>query len=435
MGQPGRAADRVRHVSVAGDDPGRPRGCVRAAIGTVAAGLHRRGTPNERLAGEGVGAVHDDERLPAGGRLYLTATPRVWEPPGNSTYGEGTGEGEAERPSVLAGDAAWEDPGAAGPAGGIEEPTDGGDGQGDEDEGDARPPRVRGGRPVHSSLPPHAVASMEDERIFGPTVHRLELAAGVRLGLLARPRIVVVDVAYPTVQGLATAGGVDLNRGPGRRGLEEVEEYRAARLAALQAAVLRVAANQGLTGDGTRRGRGASSGPRQTSAFGWSWRADAASHRSEFRPDWIQARPPGPGPRNREPPAATHHPRHRSPASRPRERTREAPVDHRVNARSPEARTSTTERIRPWRLRSQHAENVHFRPQGGAPQGGLRRRAVKRAGRRRIPRPLPKGRRRSPGVGTSRGRTSAPGCGPVRRRRGRPAASTAPSPSRGRVRP
>ncbi|WP_331767866.1 hypothetical protein [Embleya sp. NBC_00896] len=53
---------------------------------------------------------------------------------------------------------------------------------------------------------------VEDERIFGPTVHRLELAAGVRLGLLARPRIVVVDVADPTVQGLATAGGLDLNR-------------------------------------------------------------------------------------------------------------------------------------------------------------------------------------------------------------------------------
>ncbi|MGW9211277.1 Helicase associated domain protein [Embleya sp. NPDC055664] len=193
------------------------------------------------------GAVHDDERLPAGGRLYLTATPRVWEPPGNSTYGEGTGEGEAERPSVLAGDEAWEDPGAAVPAGGIAEPTDGEDGREDEDEGDTRPLRVRGGRPVHSSLPIHAVASMEDERIFGPTVHRLELAAGVRLGLLARPRIVVVDVADPTVQGLAAAGGVDLNRGPGRRGLEEVEEYRAARLAALQTAVLRVAADQGLS--------------------------------------------------------------------------------------------------------------------------------------------------------------------------------------------
>ncbi|WP_331738154.1 Helicase associated domain protein [Embleya sp. NBC_00896] len=189
------------------------------------------------------GAVHDDRRLPTQGRLYLTATPRVWEPPANSTYSEGTGEGEAERPPILADDAAWDDPDAAGP-GGLDNLAE--DDAGRDDEGGAGPPRVRGGRPVHSPLPLHAVASMENEEIFGPTVHRLELAAGVRLGLLARPRIVVVDVADPTVQNLATAGGIDLNRGPGRRTLEEVEEYRAARLAALQTAVLRGAADQGL---------------------------------------------------------------------------------------------------------------------------------------------------------------------------------------------
>ncbi|MET7303866.1 Helicase associated domain protein [Embleya sp. NPDC005575] len=195
------------------------------------------------------GAVHDDRRLPAQGRLYLTATPRVWEPPANSTYSEGTGEGEAELPPILADDAAWDDPDAVGPGGldNLAEDEGGRDDDGDEgDEGGVGPIRVRGGRPVHSPLPFHAVASMENEEIFGPTVHRLELAAGVRLGLLARPRIVVVDVADPTVQNLATAGGLDLNRGPGRRTLEEVEEYRAARLAALQTAVLRVAADQDL---------------------------------------------------------------------------------------------------------------------------------------------------------------------------------------------
>ncbi|WP_331768012.1 DEAD/DEAH box helicase family protein [Embleya sp. NBC_00896] len=195
------------------------------------------------------GAVHDDRRLPAQGRLYLTATPRVWEPPANSTYSEGTGEGEAERPSVLADDEAWDNPEAAGPGGldNLAQDEAGRDNEGDEDdEGGAGPIRVRGGRPIHSPLPLHAVASMENEEIFGPTVHRLELAAGVRLGLLAKPRIVVVDVADPTVQNLAEAGGLDLNRGPGRRTLEEVEEYRAARLAALQTAVLRVAADQEL---------------------------------------------------------------------------------------------------------------------------------------------------------------------------------------------
>ncbi|MFI6985200.1 DEAD/DEAH box helicase family protein [Embleya sp. NPDC050154] len=35
-------------------------------------------------------AVHDDTRLSATRRLYLTATPRVREPPGNSAYSEAT---------------------------------------------------------------------------------------------------------------------------------------------------------------------------------------------------------------------------------------------------------------------------------------------------------------------------------------------------------
>ncbi|WP_424638521.1 Helicase associated domain protein [Embleya sp. AB8] len=183
-------------------------------------------------------AVHDDEQLPALGRLYLTATPRVWEPPGNSAYGEGSGAGEAEQPSVLAEDEVWEEPGS------DHAPTP--DEWAKDEQGAARPVRVLGGRPVHSALPARAVASMDDERIFGSTVHRLELAAGCRLGLLARPRIVVVDVADPRVQNLAAVIGGDLNRGPGRRALDEIEEYRAARLAALQAAVLHVAADQGL---------------------------------------------------------------------------------------------------------------------------------------------------------------------------------------------
>ncbi|MYS84959.1 DEAD/DEAH box helicase [Embleya scabrispora] len=188
-------------------------------------------------------AVHDDRRLPAQARLYLTATPRVWEPPGNSAYSEGTGEGADAQPSVLVDEQAWEDAAPESPRAGdvdIEDRV----GHGEDDD---RPPvRVRGGRPVHSALPVHAVASMDDERIFGSTVHRLELAAGCRLGLLAKPRIVVVDVADPHVHDLAAEAGVDLNRGPGRRSPREIEEYRAARLAALQTAVLRVAAEQDL---------------------------------------------------------------------------------------------------------------------------------------------------------------------------------------------
>ncbi|MEU0940799.1 hypothetical protein [Embleya sp. NPDC005971] len=99
-------------------------------------------------------------------------------------YSEGTGEGEAERPSVLADDAAWDDPDAANPSGldNLIEDEVGRDNEGDEASEGGVGHRVRGGRPLHSPLPLHAVASMENEEIFDPTVHRLELAAGVRLG-------------------------------------------------------------------------------------------------------------------------------------------------------------------------------------------------------------------------------------------------------------
>ncbi|WSY19142.1 Helicase associated domain protein (plasmid) [Embleya sp. NBC_00896] len=66
------------------------------------------------------------------------------------------------------------------------------------------------------------------------------------MGLIARPRVVVVEITDPQVQELAAATGSDLNRGLGRRGIDEVEQYRAARLVALQTAVLRAAADHDL---------------------------------------------------------------------------------------------------------------------------------------------------------------------------------------------
>ncbi|MYS84075.1 hypothetical protein [Embleya scabrispora] len=203
--------------------------------------------------------MHDDRVPPALGRLYLTATPRVWEPADVSAYGEGTGRGDTGRLPLDADDDVWDDPDTTATddlendgadrddRADEDEDFDNRNNPEDEDDDGARPARIRGGRPIHSSMPARTIASMDDEAIYGPTVHRLELAAGCRLGLLARPRIVVVDVADPTVRDLAAAGDIDLNRGPGRRSLEEAEEYRAARLAALQAAVLRVAAELGLS--------------------------------------------------------------------------------------------------------------------------------------------------------------------------------------------
>ncbi|WP_026219400.1 DEAD/DEAH box helicase family protein [Embleya scabrispora] len=55
-------------------------------------------------------AVHDDRVLPALGRLYLTATPRVWEPADVSAYGEGTGRGDTGSLPLDADDDVWDDP-------------------------------------------------------------------------------------------------------------------------------------------------------------------------------------------------------------------------------------------------------------------------------------------------------------------------------------
>ncbi|WP_326600443.1 DEAD/DEAH box helicase [Streptomyces sp. NBC_01803] len=83
--------------------------------------------------------VHNNGLLPSLRRLYLTATPRVWQ----------------ERPS-------WE---------------------------------VREG--VRDPLPEELAASMDDPAIFGPVVYRMSLAMGVARGLLARYQIIVVELADP----------------------------------------------------------------------------------------------------------------------------------------------------------------------------------------------------------------------------------------------
>ncbi|WP_281174476.1 hypothetical protein [Embleya scabrispora] len=66
---------------------------------------------------------------------------------------------------------AWEDPTTDWAGGGETEEWD------NEGRDNDRPVRVRSGRPVHSALSARAVASMDDEAIYGPVVHRLELAA------------------------------------------------------------------------------------------------------------------------------------------------------------------------------------------------------------------------------------------------------------------
>ncbi|MFJ4598232.1 MULTISPECIES: Helicase associated domain protein [unclassified Kitasatospora] len=81
------------------------------------------------------------------------------------------------------------------------------------------------------------IASMDDESMgaFGPIAHSYALGQAVSDGVIAPYRIVCVDVADPVLQGL-------VQRGADERSVE----YRGARLAALQTAVLTAAAEWDL---------------------------------------------------------------------------------------------------------------------------------------------------------------------------------------------
>ncbi|MEU5298595.1 DEAD/DEAH box helicase [Streptomyces umbrinus] len=92
--------------------------------------------------GKAWATVHDQEIIPAARRLYLTATPRIWQ----------------ERP------AHWE---------------------------------VAEG--VRDALPQEMAASMDDEDVFGPVLYKLSLASAVSRGLLARYQIIVMELRDPVV--------------------------------------------------------------------------------------------------------------------------------------------------------------------------------------------------------------------------------------------
>lgn len=85
--------------------------------------------------------IHNQRVIPARRRLYLTATPRIWQ----------------ERPN-------WE---------------------------------VAEG--VREALPKEMAASMDDERVFGPVLYKLSLASAVSRGLLARYQIIVLELKDPVV--------------------------------------------------------------------------------------------------------------------------------------------------------------------------------------------------------------------------------------------
>lgn len=85
--------------------------------------------------------VHDQSIIPSHRRLYLTATPRIWEERLNREVAEG----------------------------------------------------------VRDPLPREMAASMDDEKVFGPVLYKLSLASAVSRGLLARYQIIVLELQDPVV--------------------------------------------------------------------------------------------------------------------------------------------------------------------------------------------------------------------------------------------
>ncbi|MEU1377937.1 Helicase associated domain protein [Streptomyces triculaminicus] len=86
--------------------------------------------------------IHDQTVIPAHRRLYLTATPRIWQ---------------------------------------------------------ERPPHWEVAEGVRDALPQEMAASMDDEKVFGPVLYKLSLASAVSRGLLARYQIIVLELQDPVV--------------------------------------------------------------------------------------------------------------------------------------------------------------------------------------------------------------------------------------------
>ncbi|MER5974517.1 Helicase associated domain protein [Streptomyces sp. NPDC002055] len=134
--------------------------------------------------GKAWAVVHDQERIPAARRLYMTATPRLWAPAVTPARGSGG-------------------PGPEGAGSGFE------DGSG-----------ALGGR---------LVASMDDVELYGPVLYELGLMESVERGILASFEVDVLEIRDPE------ALGEDVGS----------EEQRGRRLAALQAALLKHADTTG----------------------------------------------------------------------------------------------------------------------------------------------------------------------------------------------
>jgi superfamily II DNA or RNA helicase len=99
--------------------------------------------------GKAWAGIHDQNVIPAYRRLYLTATPRIWEERLDREVAEG----------------------------------------------------------VRDPLPREMAASMDDEKVFGPVLYKLSLASAVSRGLLARYQIIVLELQDPVVTPERLMGG------------------------------------------------------------------------------------------------------------------------------------------------------------------------------------------------------------------------------------
>ncbi|MFJ9448262.1 Helicase associated domain protein [Kitasatospora sp. NPDC101235] len=80
------------------------------------------------------------------------------------------------------------------------------------------------------------IASMDDEALYGPVAHDYPLGTAISDGVIAPYRILCVDVSDPVLQGLEQRGAHEMS-----------VEYRGARLAALQTALLTACAEWDLS--------------------------------------------------------------------------------------------------------------------------------------------------------------------------------------------
>ncbi|MFC8720891.1 Helicase associated domain protein, partial [Kitasatospora sp. NPDC057198] len=148
--------------------------------------------------------VHDQEAIPSARRLYMTATPRVWQPPKRRRRDEEGGQ-------------------AVGEEGG------------------------QGRRWVWQPLPEELAVSMDDQAIYGPQVYTLGLAEAIDRGLLAPFEVVVLELRDPeTDPAAAAAQPVPWGAGAGEAEDGSEDQVPVKRVAAMQAGLLKVAAEHGL---------------------------------------------------------------------------------------------------------------------------------------------------------------------------------------------